>query len=202
MRSWILRRVGRLSTGTARSVWLQPARERRTTINAEFSGHAACRLDILSAIAAISALIVVTLVRSITTHSESDTAAAGRELSTSLEGGAVVLLWGDLGAGKTAFVRGLAEGLGIDPGEVSSPTFTVIQEYRGGRLALYHVDLYRLQPVEVDDLGLDEITLAGGVTAIEWPDRLPRPFADAISVEIVHGDDSTRTIQIGTLLEP
>ncbi len=136
------------------------------------------------------------MARILTTHSESETEAAGRALSTPLEGGAVVLLSGDLGAGKTAFVRGLAEGLGIDPGEVSSPTFTVIQEYRGGRLALYHVDLYRLRPSEVDDVGLDDITLAGGVTAIEWPDRLPRPFADAISVEILHGDDSMRTIRI------
>jgi len=136
------------------------------------------------------------MARILTTHSESETEAAGRALSTTLEGGAVVLLSGDLGAGKTAFVRGLAEGLGIDPGEVSSPTFTVIQEYRGGRLALYHVDLYRLRPSEVDDVGLDDITLAGGVTAIEWPDRLPRPFADAISVEILHGDDSMRTIRI------
>ena len=80
-----------------------------------------------------------------------------------------MLLLGDLGAGKTAFVRGLAEGLGVDPAEVSSPTFTLIQEYRGGRLPLFHVDLYRLNdPREVDDLGLDELTAQGGVLAIEW----------------------------------
>ena len=113
-----------------------------------------------------------------------------------LQPGAVVLLSGDLGAGKTAFVRGLAAGLGIDPGEVSSPTFTLVQEYRGGRLTLYHVDLYRLQPEEVDDLGLDELTEAG-VTAIEWPDRLPRPFGEAIAVHIEHGEDSTRMMRIG-----
>ena len=69
----------------------------------------------------------------------------------------MILLSGDLGAGKTAFVRGLADGLGIDPAVVSSPTFTLIQEYRGGRLPLHHVDLYRLRPIEVDDLGLDEL---------------------------------------------
>lgn len=131
-----------------------------------------------------------------TTNSEAETSAVGRDLSPTLGPGAVVLLYGDLGAGKTALVRGIAEGLGVDPHEVSSPTFTLIQEYRGGRLPLYHVDLYRLQPVEVDDLGLDEVTLQGGVTAIEWPDRLPRVFEDAVAVRIEHGEESTRTIQI------
>ena len=107
-----------------------------------------------------------------------------------------MLLSGDLGAGKTAFVRGMAEGLGIDPQEVSSPTFTLVQEYRGGRLTLFHVDLYRLQPREVDDLGLDEMARSGGVMAIEWPDRLPRGFEDAITVRIEHADESTRNISI------
>lgn len=127
---------------------------------------------------------------------EAGTAAVGRDLGRSLGPGAVVLLTGDLGAGKTAFVRGLAEGLDIDPHEVSSPTFTLIQEYRGGRLLLYHVDLYRLSPREVDDLGLDEFTGGPGVTAIEWPDRLPRPFAVAITVRIDHQPDDTRTITV------
>jgi tRNA threonylcarbamoyladenosine biosynthesis protein TsaE len=107
-----------------------------------------------------------------------------------------VLLSGDLGAGKTAFVRGLASGLGIDPAEVSSPTFTLVQEYRGGRLLLHHVDLYRLGPVEADDLGLDELAVSGGVTAVEWPDRLPRPFEGAVSVLIEHGEGDTRMIHI------
>ena len=75
--------------------------------------------------------------------------------------GHVVLLTGDLGAGKTAFVSGIAEGLGIDPAEVTSPTFTLVQEYSGGRLPLYHVDLYRLQTIEVDDLGLEETDVVG-----------------------------------------
>jgi len=132
----------------------------------------------------------------VTTHSEAETSAVGSDLARSLTAGSVVLLSGDLGAGKTAFVRGLAAGLGIDPEVVSSPTFTLIQEYRGGRLPLHHVDLYRLQSIEVDDLGLDELTLEGGVTAIEWPDRLPRGFASAVSVRIEHGDGDTRSIQI------
>jgi tRNA threonylcarbamoyladenosine biosynthesis protein TsaE len=132
----------------------------------------------------------------IATHSESETAAAGHNLATRIQPGDVVLLTGDLGAGKTAFVRGLAEGLGIDSSEVTSPTFTLIQEYSGGRMPLYHVDLYRLKPIEVDDLGLEELTSEGGVTAIEWPDRLPRPFQGAIQVRIEHGHDNQRTIHI------
>ena len=132
----------------------------------------------------------------VTTHSEAETAAAGHDLARSLTAGSIVLLSGDLGAGKTAFVRGLAEGLGIDPEAVSSPTFTLIQEYRGGRLPLHHVDLYRLQAIEVDDLGLDELTLDGGVTAIEWPDRLPRTFDGAVRVRIDYGDGDTRSIHI------
>jgi tRNA threonylcarbamoyladenosine biosynthesis protein TsaE len=130
------------------------------------------------------------------THSEEETAAAGRQLAARLAAGAIVLLWGDLGAGKTAFVRGLAEGLGIDPAEVSSPTFTLVQEYRGGRLTLYHVDLYRLQSGEVADLGLDDLTLDDAVTAIEWPDRLPRPFEGAVSVRLEHVDETARRISI------
>ena len=79
---------------------------------------------------------------------------------------------------------------------MSSPTFTLIQEYRGGRLALHHVDLYRLRSIEVDDLGLEELTLEGGVTAIEWPDRLPRELPSVVRVHIEHGEGDTRTIHI------
>jgi tRNA threonylcarbamoyladenosine biosynthesis protein TsaE len=130
------------------------------------------------------------------THSEAETAAVGSSLAQRLVPGSVVLLDGDLGAGKTALVRGLAEGLGIDPDTVSSPTFTLVQEYRGGRLPLYHVDLYRLQSVEVADLGLEEFVLDGGVLAIEWPDRLPEAFPAAIAVRLEHTGDDTRTIHL------
>jgi tRNA threonylcarbamoyladenosine biosynthesis protein TsaE len=131
------------------------------------------------------------------TRSEAETSAVGRALARTLDSGAVVLLSGDLGAGKTAFVRGMAEGLGIDPAEVSSPTFTLIQEYQGGRLLLRHVDLYRLKPAEVDDLGLEEMMLDDGITAIEWPERLPRPFAGAIAVRIEQGEGEGRVLAIG-----
>jgi tRNA threonylcarbamoyladenosine biosynthesis protein TsaE len=132
----------------------------------------------------------------LTTHSQEETSAAGATLGRTLGPGAVVLLEGELGTGKTAFVRGLAEGLDLDPDEVSSPTFTLVQEYRGGRLTLYHVDLYRLRSEEVDDLGLDELILAGGVVAIEWPDRLSRAIEGALRVSIAYGDNTTRTIRI------
>ena len=135
--------------------------------------------------------------RSTSTHSEADTAAVGRDLGSSLSAGDTVLLYGDLGAGKTAFVRGLAEGLGIDPDEVSSPTFTLVQEYRGGRLPLFHVDLYRLDdPREIDDLGLEEIA-AAGVLAIEWAEKLRELPRGAIAVRITLGAGDTRTVTLG-----
>ncbi len=131
-----------------------------------------------------------------TTASETETAAVGRDLAQSLRAGDTILLHGDLGAGKTAFVRGLAEGLGVSPDAVSSPTFTLIQEYRGGRLPLFHVDLYRLDdPREIDDLGLEEIA-ANGVLAIEWAEKLPRALDAAIRVSIEHGDENNRTITV------
>jgi tRNA threonylcarbamoyladenosine biosynthesis protein TsaE len=128
-------------------------------------------------------------------RSDAETEAIGAALSARLGPGDRVLLYGELGAGKTAFVRGLAQGLGIDPEEVSSPTFTLIQEYRG-RLMLYHVDLYRLAPVDVDDLGLDALA-ADGVLAIEWAERMPRPDPGAIEVRLEHVGEDTRRITIG-----
>ena len=136
------------------------------------------------------------MTRTYTTHSESETTAVGRDLGVTLDAESVVLLYGDLGAGKTAFVRGLAEGLSVSPADVTSPTFTLIQEYRGGRLPLLHVDLYRLDdPREVDDLGLDELG-TGAVLAIEWAEKLPGRWPDAISVRITTGDGDTRRIEI------
>lgn len=131
----------------------------------------------------------------ILTRSDAETEAVGAQLGAGLGPGAVILLHGELGAGKTAFVRGLAQGLGIDPDEVSSPTFTLVQEYRGGRLALFHVDLYRLASGEVDDLGLDALA-AEGVLAIEWAERLPRADAGAITVRLEHAGEDRRRIRI------
>ena len=128
------------------------------------------------------------------THSEDETAAVASELAATVTAGDVILLSGNLGAGKTAFVRGLAAGLGIDPEEVSSPTFTLVHEYRGGRLTLYHADLYRLETVATEDLGLEEMGVADGVLAIEWPDRLSHPLPGARRIDIGIVDEKIRRI--------
>ena len=128
------------------------------------------------------------------THSEDETATVARELAALVQAGDVIVLSGNLGAGKTAFVRGLAAGLGIDPEDVSSPTFTLVHEYRGGRLTLYHADLYRLDRVATEDLGLEEMGVADGVLAIEWPDRLSHALPGAYRVEIQIVDEGTRNI--------
>jgi tRNA threonylcarbamoyladenosine biosynthesis protein TsaE len=130
----------------------------------------------------------------IVTASDAETEAVGAGLASRLRPGSRVRLYGELGAGKTAFVRGLAAGLGVDPDEVSSPTFTLVQEYRG-RLPLFHVDLYRLAPGEVDDLGLDALA-AEGVLAIEWAERMPRGDAGAIAVRLEHAGEDQRRITI------
>ncbi len=131
----------------------------------------------------------------ILTNSEEETSAVGERLAASLRPGDVILLYGELGAGKTAFVRGLARGLGASAEDVSSPTFTLIQEYPG-RLRLYHVDLYRLEPQEIPDLGLEELVLGDGVVAIEWADRWPGRPDDVVEVRIEHGDEDARSIRV------
>jgi tRNA threonylcarbamoyladenosine biosynthesis protein TsaE len=133
-------------------------------------------------------------VKETVTANEAETRAVGRALGTRVVPGSVVLLTGPLGAGKTAFVKGLAEGLGADPDDVSSPTFTIAQEYRG-RHVLQHVDLYRLSAAEADDLALDELA-EDAVMAIEWPDRWTQAPASAVRVDIQTTGDSTRRIRI------
>ena len=128
------------------------------------------------------------------TRSEEDTRRVARDFASGLAPGDVVQLSGDLGAGKTAFVKGLAEGLDIDPDDVSSPTFTLIHEYRGGRLPLYHADLYRLEAAATEDLGLEELGIGGGILAIEWPERLSHAIAGTRSITITIVDDTTRAI--------
>ena len=130
------------------------------------------------------------------TGSEEETSAAGERLAGRINAGDVVLLYGDLGAGKTAFVRGLARGLGASPDDVSSPTFTLVQEYRGGRVTLHHVDLYRLKEIEVDDLGLDELTLGPAVVAVEWAERWTDVPPGAWVVRISSEGEDQRRISI------
>jgi tRNA threonylcarbamoyladenosine biosynthesis protein TsaE len=135
-------------------------------------------------------------VEAIRTSSEEETAAAGERLGRALSPGDLVLLTGDLGAGKTAFVRGLARGVGADADEVSSPTFTLIQEYAGARATLHHVDLYRLAAAEVADLGLDDLVSGGDIVAIEWAERWPDRPGDAIEVAIEDAGGDCRDIRV------
>jgi tRNA threonylcarbamoyladenosine biosynthesis protein TsaE len=134
-------------------------------------------------------------IRTVETSGEAETAAAGEQLAQALGPGDVVLLSGELGAGKTAFVRGLARALGVSQEEVTSPTFTLVHEYRAPGIVLFHVDLYRLSPPEVDDLGLDEM-MGEGILAIEWPDRWGDPPARVYDVQIEHRGGDRRVVRI------
>jgi tRNA threonylcarbamoyladenosine biosynthesis protein TsaE len=125
--------------------------------------------------------------RTLVTRSEAETQEAGRALAAELRGGDVVLLRGNLGMGKTVFARGVVAGLGIDPGRVHSPTFTLVNHY-GGRPAVYHVDLYRIgAPSELDELGLEEVLGGGGIALVEWPERLG-PYRPERCLEVVITD--------------
>ena len=130
------------------------------------------------------------------TASETETASAGEALGRELRPGGVVLLYGDLGAGKTAFVRGLARGVGANPDEVSSPTFTIVQEYAGDSTTLYHVDLYRLEPAEIDDLGLEDRVAGDGIVAIEWAERWKGRPDDVVEVWIDDLGEDRRRIRV------
>src|SRR5688572_20019293 len=120
--------------------------------------------------------------------------AAAAEIGAGLAAGDVVALIGDLGAGKTEFVKGLARGLGADEEGVTSPTFTIVQSYRGGRATLHHVDLYRIEDAaELQHLGLDDLYRDDAVVAVEWFDRFPTHApARRIEVRIEIVSDSAR----------
>ena len=105
-------------------------------------------------------------------HSEAETEALGARLAASLSPGAVVAYQGGLGMGKTAFTRGLAKGLGYD-GRVTSPTFTIVNEYEGGRLPLFHFDMYRLEDADaLFDIGWEDYLDRGGICAVEWSEQV------------------------------
>jgi tRNA threonylcarbamoyladenosine biosynthesis protein TsaE len=130
-------------------------------------------------------------------RSEAETFALGEALGATLRAGEIVSLEGELGAGKTVFARGIAAALGIDPREVGSPTFIIVDRHEG-RLVLYHADLYRLdREEEVLDLGLDELAAQGAVLAVEWGERLPADLhAAAIVVRISDPGENDRAITI------
>lgn len=121
--------------------------------------------------------------------SEQETEAIGQELVSRLSPGAVVAFTGDLGAGKTAFVRGMARGLGISQ-RVTSPTFTIVNEYEGGRLPLFHFDMYRLGGADdLFDIGWEDFLRRGGICAVEWSENIQEALEpDTIYVDIRRGE--------------
>jgi tRNA threonylcarbamoyladenosine biosynthesis protein TsaE len=112
------------------------------------------------------------MISKIITHSEIETIGLGREFSLSIRSGTTVALSGDLGTGKTRFVKGVCEGLGVRE-HVASPTFTIVNEYSGSTLKVYHFDFYRINSAaELDEIGFEEYIEGGGVCLIEWADRV------------------------------
>jgi tRNA threonylcarbamoyladenosine biosynthesis protein TsaE len=128
-------------------------------------------------------------------QSERDTEDLGAALVDRLSPGAVVAFTGDLGAGKTAFVRGMARGLGI-PGRVTSPTFTIVNEYEGGRLPLFHFDMYRLTSAEeLFDIGWEDFLRRGGICAVEWSENIADALEeDTVWVDIRRGETDNQRI--------
>jgi tRNA threonylcarbamoyladenosine biosynthesis protein TsaE len=130
-----------------------------------------------------------------------ETKAWGRRLASMLEGGELLALVGDLGAGKTCFIKGLARGLGMREEEILSPTFTMIQEHRG-RLPLYHIDLYRLEHVQLNDLGLREYLFSKAIAAVEWFERLSEAEdLSRLSIAIGYAGANRRTITFAAVGE-
>ncbi len=144
-----------------------------------------------------SGATVVTMV--IESRSPHETKSWGRRLASLLEGGELLGLIGDLGAGKTVFIKGLASGLSLREEDILSPTFTMIQEHHG-RFPLYHIDLYRLEEATLDDLGLREYLFSAGVAAVEWFERL-RDSAEMefLSVRISYAGANLRRIEFSAV---
>ena len=136
------------------------------------------------------------------TNGEAETEALGARLGQTIGAGTVIAYTGDLGAGKTAFTRGLARGLNI-PERVTSPTFTIVNEYEGGRLPLFHFDMYRLgSSDELFDIGWEDYLARGGVCAVEWSENVEDALDDqTIRVDIRRGEtDDQRRITLSVEL--
>ena len=138
-------------------------------------------------------------------HNEAETEAIGARLAAVLNPGAVVAYLGDLGMGKTAFTRGLAAGLGYK-GRVTSPTFAIVNEYEGGRLPLFHFDMYRLNSADdLFDIGWEDYLARGGVCAVEWSENVEDALRDAIHITIekdpLEPDTRRITIEGGSRFE-
>ncbi len=130
------------------------------------------------------------------TTTPEETEALGARLADALHGGEVIAYRGGLGAGKTAFTRGLARGLGISM-RVTSPTYTIVNEYTGGRLPLFHFDMYRLHDADdLFDIGWEDYLERGGVCAVEWSENVAEAMTGAITVTIEKTGDDARKITI------
>ena len=129
------------------------------------------------------------------TASPNETRALGRQLAQSLRAGDVLLLWGDLGAGKSEFTRGVAEGLGVTS-TVTSPSFTILNVYDEGSLPLYHFDWYRLNGVdELYEMGMDEYLGGDGVAVVEWPSQCPEAIPEThLAVHLTPVGDAQREV--------
>lgn len=130
------------------------------------------------------------------THGPEETELLGRRLAERLSPGDIIAYYGDLGAGKTAFTRGLARGLGIaEP--VTSPTYTIVNEYLSGKIPLFHFDMYRLgSSDELFDIGWEDYLLRGGICAVEWSENVEDAMEDAIRVMVRRLGDQEREITI------
>ncbi len=129
---------------------------------------------------------------------EGETYEIGRTMGRQLGGGELVVLEGPLGIGKTVFARGIAAGLGIDPDQVCSPSYTIVQEYDGERSRMYHIDLYRIEHGdEIGTLGLDELLETGAVIVVEWGERLPESYRrHAVTVRLHDIGEAVRRIEL------
>ena len=131
-----------------------------------------------------------------TTNSPAETEAIGAALGAMLPAGTILAYRGDLGAGKTAFTRGLARGLGYTE-SVTSPTYTIVNEYLGGRLPLFHFDMYRLRSAEdLWDIGWDDYLDRGGICAVEWSENVDEAMENAVYVTIEKTGEESRRITI------
>ena len=132
-------------------------------------------------------------------HSSLHTERLGERLAAHAVPGEVIALWGELGAGKTVLARGIGIGLGFDEDTVTSPTFVILHEHSGGRLPLFHLDLYRLRQQDLGSTGWEECLDAGGITVIEWPDRAGDELPlDRLDVRIEHIAESKRRVTLAS----
>ena len=130
------------------------------------------------------------------TNSPAETEKVGQALAEGLTAGAVIAFTGDLGAGKTAFTRGLAKGLGATE-RVTSPTYTIVNEYLSGRMPLFHFDMYRLSSAdELWDIGWEDYLLRGGVCAVEWSENVAEAMENAITVQVEKLGEEKRKITV------